>query len=290
MSVLLYGRPYRPQATRMFRRLKANGANSVSLVFPVYTDGYTSTRIYTRPDKTPRPSDLSTLTTLAHRHNLRVLYRPTLDEESLMAAGKWRGSIQPSDTSAWFASYRSILDPFVRTAERSKAEGFSVGVEFSSLENESGQWRATIRAVRRHFKGHVTYGVNWDRPVPPWANRLTYLGVDAFYPLNVGNQASVAQLRNEWSYYLDKLAASYPLRKIVFTEVGVPARVGAHREPWEWDPVGPDDYGMQLRYYTAVCEATRRRLRGLFWWRTTLYEDGSPFDPMGRPASRKLGC
>jgi hypothetical protein len=270
-------------------RLARLNVNSLAIVFPVYTDGLTSDAVRAGPD-TPSADGLSALTRLARAHGFTVMWRPILDEANLLP--DWRGQIKPRDTTAWFQSYGALILGYARLAAQEQVDSVSVGTELNSMEQYVASWRGLLQQVRQVYRGQVTYAYNYATSFQTglWPD-LDFISVDAYFPLDhTPASASEAQMSADWQRWLEELQGfdgSYH-KPIVFTEVGVVPRAGAHLRPWDSTVSGAFDLAEQRDYYQATCEAAPKVVQGLYWWAAglSLPADLQPsdFNPLGRPA------
>ncbi|MFI6289395.1 glycoside hydrolase family 113 [Streptomyces sp. NPDC051018] len=272
------------QARKHARYLVGLGANSVSVSFPFYTGGKTSTRITDGP-KTPSPQRLERVLTVFQEAGLRTTVRPLMDEKSLDPPEGWRGNIEPSSRTAWFTSYRKFLTPYLEVAERRKATTFVVGTELNSMEGAAG-WSGLVAAAEKIYSGEISYDANWDSYVRGRIDMpVKHLGVDAYFPVKVPDSASVDTLVDGWDTWLDKKAAG-PLPKIVIAEAGIGAMNGAYHAPGDFYNKRRLNPAVQATWYTAVCRVVEeRRMAGVYWW--SIYFEDDPFTaPDDRTASR----
>jgi len=243
-------------------------ANSVALAFPIFTDGARPTRVYTEPDFSPDPSTLGVLIAAAKARGLRVTVRPLIDEANItVTPGQWRGSIMPADVGTWFASYRSVLDPYLGAAQAARADEFVVGAELNSLIG-APQWQDVLTDAGARFHGVLSYADNWDF----WAKgkapaAIPVIGLDAYPPQDLPDSATVDQLAAGWTAWLQHRSAA-TLEETVIQEVGIPAQSGAYRKPYSWGADGaaivPE---IQQNWFAAACQSARSlRMPGLYYW------------------------
>ncbi|HEX6208500.1 MAG TPA: hypothetical protein VF058_09115 [Actinomycetota bacterium] len=302
VAVLAYGDEepdaFREKSAAALDRLAELHVNSVSFVFPVVQGDWRATEIGPDPERTPSDEAIRAFIEEAERRGFTVLLRPVLDEESLTPDGKWRGSIEPSDLDAWFASYGRLMKRYAQLSAEAGADILAVGTELTSLQDEAERWRRLIREVRRVFDGQITYATNWDAIGPAYAptfvGALDFLSVDAFFPLEVGEAAAAGEMARGWRPWLRELRRMGPaLRNVVFTEVGVRAQRGAHLKPYVWEHGGETDPETQRRYYAATCRAVGEEIGGLYWWVVDIHhaveaEAVEDFSPMGKPAEEEM--
>jgi hypothetical protein len=193
--------------------------------------------------------------------------------------GLWRGEIDPGSDerwARWFASYTRFVTGWARVAQESRAEMFSIGVEMkSSSQTRVADWLRVIEAIRRDYRGLLTYSANWDEEsqVGFW-DRLDVVGINAFYPLAERPGADLAALRRGAIERATRLEAwaEREQRPVMFTEFGYTARPDPAVRPWEWPDsmVGvPVDERAQAVAYRALLEAFMGRswFVGGFVWR-----------------------
>ena len=225
------------------------------------------------------------------------MLRPILDEQTLMdPQGDWRGTIRPADARHWFASYGALLQQYAQIARADQVEVVDVGTELNSMQGDAAAWRNLIADVRAVYPGQVTYSVNFDFQQLGFADALDFLGIDAYYPLNVPDGASVNQLEGAWLTWISDLnrLGAMAGRPAVITELGVRSEPGAHLKPWVWYTRAVPDMGEQQRYYEASCSAVSQAVAGIYWWLVTLdspYADAlhdTSYDPLGKPAEESI--
>ncbi|TDU78225.1 hypothetical protein [Streptomyces sp. KS 21] len=261
------------QARRQAAYLVGLKANAVSVSFPFYTEGRTSTKL-AAGKSTPTPEHLETVLRVFHETGLRTTVRPTLDEAVLVPPEGWRGNIKPTDKEAWFDSYEALLGPYLDAAQRQQAATFVIGTELNSMEGHPG-WKGLIAAAEKRFKGEVSYDANWDNYVGGHIDvPVKRLGVDAYFPVKVADDAPVDQLVDGWSSWLDKKSKG-PLPRIVLAEAGISAMDGAFHAPGDFYAKRRLNPAVQANWYKAVCQVVReRKMAGVYWW--SVYFDSDP--------------
>lgn len=274
---------------RLLDRLVSLDVNSLAIVFPLYTDGVRSDAVHSGPN-TPSDETLAFLVRQARARGFTIMLRPILDESVL--APDWRGDIRPSRPAAWFASYDPLILSYARLAQREGVESFSIGTELTSMETYVSSWTSLIAQTRQVFSGQITYTFNFGATFQAalWA-AVDFVSIDAYFPLDhTPPSAGAAAMAADWQRWLALVrAANEPYHKsVVFTEVGLVPRTGAHLTPWNNAIGGPFDLNEQRSYYEATCSAVPGAVDGMYWWSTgpTLPGALSPsdFNPLGRPA------
>jgi len=233
-------------------------ANSIAITFPVFTYGITANRIYARPGVTPTPGHIAIFLATAARAHIRVTLRPVLDENALIAQNPaaWRGSIEPTNRTAWFQSYYRLLLPYVRAAQAGHAATFVLATELDSLEGDP-HWPALVRSLRSVYSGQLAYDENYDEFAMDAAHLpVQSHDVDAYPEIGLPPSASVASLTSSWDAWL----GAHPLsvrRELTLSEIGIDAVAGSYAQPWNWDGKGtaPIDAHIQAAWYQAACNA-----------------------------------
>ncbi|MFC4503070.1 MULTISPECIES: glycoside hydrolase family 113 [Streptomyces] len=270
-------------------------ANSVSISFPFVTKNRFADEV-SRGTKTPTPDRLARVLQIFHEAGLRTTVRPLMDEKTLEPDNAWRGSIKPADRDAWFASYEKFLTPYLKAADGEKAATFVIATELNSLQGDP-HWDSLVDDAEKLFTGEVSYDANWDAYVSgPVTMPVRHLGIDAYFPVKVGDDASVQTLVDGWDNWLDRKATG-PLPKITIAEAGIGAMNGAYHAPGDFYTKRAVNPKVQANWYTAVCQVVQERhMSGVYWW--SIYFDDDPntkpddqkasrLDFAGRPQSEK---
>jgi hypothetical protein len=266
----------RAKARRIVDYLITIDANSVALSFPFFTQGPTASSVFATRS-TPSAGRVGIALDEFRRSGLRISLRPLMDEQALLAVSRrsWRGNIQPVDRDAWFASYRKLITPYLEAANRARATTFIIGAEMNSLEGDP-RWRALVSRAKQTFHREIAYAVNWDSYVSrPTQMPVDHLGVDAYFPLEVGDDASTGTLAAGWNRWLDRRATG-PLPGLTLSEVGLPAEDGAYRHPAAWGGTSGRalNLAVQQRWFSAACQVARqRKMAGLYWWKIDFHDD-----------------
>jgi hypothetical protein len=276
----------------------ARGANSVAYSFPIYTDGQRPQRVYPGAE-TPTPAALAKMVAAAHARGLRVTVRPLIDEANLRTPqGGWRGTIRPPRLAAWFDSYRKALRPFLTAAAAAKADEFVLATELTSLQPQHVAWSQLARSASKLFPGTLSYTFNWDARDTQMAPPDGAVGLDLYFAVNLGPDATVDQLANALTQQI--MAKPKALRQVmVAQEVGIAAQDGAYREPWNWGSgnLHQVDPAIQVNWFTAACRAVKRSgLDGIYFWMLDSSVDPKQVDPttegtagfIGRPGEKAI--
>lgn len=268
-------------------------ANAVAFSFPFYVDAIDADAVVTDAT-TPTPDRVALVVEEARRSGLRVTLRPLLDEFALRERDPqdWRGRLDPADRAAWFASYTAFLRPYLELAQREQVATFSVGVEFSLLQDDPG-WAGVVAAAREVYDGEISYSANWDAYAGAVAGvPADVVGIDAYPQLDVAPGSDEDELAAAWVDWLDETRAPRPAT--LLTEVGAAAEAATVDNPAVPERPGePLDVGAQATWFAAACRAARELdMGGLYWWRVPFESDPATADPvadrhdsfLGRPA------
>ena len=138
--------------------------------------------------------------------------------------GAWRGTIQPSNTATWFASYDQLLMGYARLAQKYAVNELVAGTRTllaADLQKPWEQLKSEIQAAG--YEGIISYTLTWNN----WSYvPFSSLGLDAYPSINLGDNATVAQLSALLEQWLDERPLSVRTR-LTIQEAGIP---GAERD------------------------------------------------------------
>ncbi len=276
--------------------LPALHVNTLALVPVWYQATAASTTIAPWPGLSPTDACVLHAITTARRLGLRVVLKPFVDVRD----GTWRALIRPRSWSAWFASYRAFIAHYARLATLGGAWALVVGTEMSSSDvSQPAQWRRVIATARRAFAGPLTYAADWPqyRSIGFWSD-LTWIGIDAYFPLAPGPNPTEGQLLAAWQPWLVQIAAWHPQKPVLLTEIGYRSERGSTADPAVFNRAAPPDPALQVAAFRAAFRALTPQpwLMGAlwFWWDNPSTADhaGGTLDrgytPRGKPAAAVL--
>lgn len=247
---------------------KRDHVNTVVVNAYWFQDHKNSTSItpdYTR--YTPTESSVRKCIRETRKLGMAASVKPLVD----LRDGVFRGEIVPSPK--WWVSYRRFILYWAKIAQQEGAETFSVGCELDGTNGDEAQWRQTITAVRRVFKGKLTYACNFGTETRiRWWDSLDLIGVDAYYALTKLKDPTPEQLEAAWIRRAEALESWLRTAKlskqILFTEVGYRSADGTNSEPWMWGDQPKVDLQEQVDCYEAMFRTlwTRSWWAGLFIW------------------------
>lgn len=190
----------------------------------------------------------------------------------------WRGEIDfGDDEAAWdrfFQSYREFIADQASFAESHGVPLLAVGVELEGSVRFETRWRAVVAAVRKVYRGEITYAANWDRSaaVPFW-DAVDLIGVQAYFPLSEAPNPPAAALAAGWESHLEglrELSRRFSNKPVLFTEIGYNRSAGAARQPWDYSTEDtPDNRALRQRLIAVALESLEEEpvVRGVFWWK-----------------------
>ena len=280
---------WQQEATNEMRGIKSLGANSVSIAFPFYVTGPATNSVFAADLcgepvavpvalQSPSPARLAVLVHAAESVGLQVMLRPLMDESNLDVFDNWRGGIKPTNPAAWFASYESVLKPYLEMAQANKVALFAISSELTSLAT-SGEWRSAIEQALKLYSGQVVFDSSWNvDPSPGDVHKGTAVAQDA-YPLlrKLTTTSTVAQILAAWNNYLLVKPLPAAAGRVTFDEVGIAAVDGDYAAPYD-SPIGAVfNQSIQANWFAAACEfAKAHKLEGLYFWGPNLpYHQGS---------------
>ncbi len=234
---------------------------------------------------------------LAHKNGLSVMLKPHL----WIGRGMYTGLFSLStdkEWKTWEESYSRYILQFARLADSTKAELFCIGTELgAAIKNRPQFWSSLIDSVKRVYRGKLTYAANWDdyKDVPFW-ERLDYIGVDAYFPLDRSTTPSLPSLKKNWiahSEELGEISKRYN-RPILFTEYGYRNVDRTAAEPWK-ENEGDLNNEAQTNSYEALYQtfAGKNWFSGGYVWKWYA-EDGRrrrreiDYTPQNKPAEKTI--
>lgn len=267
-------------ATNQVQAIKALGANSIGLTFPLYTDSITSNAIYTQSTcgtnyQSPSPSQLSTVIKIAEAAKLHVFIRPLLDEVNLQKVNPlyWRGAIEPTNLTTWFANYLTTLTPYLRVAQSDHVSSFALSTELSSL-NKAANWTKFIAAAHKIYTGSLVLTDSWASNSNTVVRSGTSLGIDAYRPVLAATGSwSPAQLLASWDKTLTSVKIP-DISKDTLDEVGIAAKVDAYVAPNGTNgaiSLNNMSQVTQVNWFTMGCAFMKtHKMKGIYYWGATM--------------------
>ena len=239
------------QAAETVAYVNSLNANAISISFPFFMNGTSSTQVRSHPS-TPTPAQLSILVEDARRLGMTVSLRPLLANGSIHRS---RTGWKPVNEAAWFSSYKRFLRPYLILAQNDHVAEFIEGAEFAAFDTAPG-WRSLSNWAKTLYHGTLACAANFSNVPRSICGGITET-VDAYPRVKDGS------LKAGWDNY-DKT-----LRKgTALSEVGIAAAPEAPTKPFEYHwRVSKPDPAVQASWFTAACYAAQREhLSGIYFW------------------------
>ena len=273
------------------------GASHVALVVPLYQTHAGSTHVYLHTRFSPTLETIADTAREARRAGLEVTLFPIIRLAQPRTPNEWRGTLEPSNRDAWFASYGGHVGDLASLANLTGATRLVVGSELSTLDGDLPRWKHLIMLLRAVFPDTLVYSANWDHYRDARVFELVdEIGVVGYFDLREPSEPSdVTALAARWrriARELDADLAGYD-KPFIFTEVGYRSRKNATASPWDETPGGVADPEEQQRGFEAFRQAwtlpgtSAMHFDGLYIW--NWYGYGGPettsYTPRGKPAA-----
>jgi hypothetical protein len=260
-------------------------ANSVSISFPIYTNGNEPSYVYANPSETPSPKQLGEVVAAAKARGFRVTIRPLINQSNLGDA--WRGTIMPNDVSQWFQSYENQILSYAAVAKHYNVNEFVIGSELASLQSDHVYWQDLVNKLKASgYGGEISYDDTWTDLVNVPVDSV---GIDTYPDINLSDSASVGQLSSALTHwFVSNIPAIYA--DTYASEIGIPAESGMFHHPWKWGANSPScmEYkpSEQTKWFAAACTAAKTvGLDGIYYWMldSNTFVDGYDFatEPTG---------
>ncbi|MHB1444104.1 MAG: glycoside hydrolase family 113, partial [Acidimicrobiales bacterium] len=223
----------------------------------------------------------------------------------LSCQGGWRGTIAPSDPSAWWQSYQTFIEHYADIAQAHGATTFFVGSEMSSMEQYTAQWQHLISVTRTHFSGQIGYEENWDvLGQAKFLSDVDVVGISAYFPLDDAASPALSSLLADWTdshasatagqnwvKQVSNLAHSTG-KPILFGEAGYMSGDYAARQPF-LNYLSTTNWQLQSDLYQALLETFSNKSwwDGVVWWEWFLTSDTTSDNdrsPRGKTAEELL--
>ncbi len=249
--------PPNPVDSTCFNNMHRIGAKWVSLI-PFAFSRPGQTMVQFNADRQwwgEREEGIVACIQLAHAANMKVMLKPQV----WIGGGSYTGHFTCENESAWKEWEQSYLKYILHNAiiaENNKADLFCIGTEMDAAVKERPLfWSTLIDAVRKIYKGEITYAANWGsfKEFASW-EKLDYIGIDAYFPLSNAVTPSVDELVNGWQPHFTDIQTFTALKKkpILFTEYGYRSIDKCAKEPWLSNNTGPVNMQAQQNAYEAL--------------------------------------
>jgi hypothetical protein len=296
----------------LLAEIAALDATHVSLVVPLYQEHGGSTQLSLHTRLSPSLAATAEAIRAARRVGLEVMLFPIVRLASPRSPNEWRGTLDPSDRDAWFASYAEVLGDLAALGTMTGVSRLAIGSELSSLDGDHDgdldRWHRLLERIRAVYPGILVYSANWDHyRDAKLLDLVDEAGLVAYFELRSRNGPSDVQaLERRWRELRADITRWRAGRKqpFLFTEVGYRSRAGATSAPWDETGGGAPDLDEQRRAFAAfrnvwapaapvpgaVGDAALIGFAGLYVW--NWYGFGGPntvsYTPRGKPAAAEV--
>jgi len=259
-----------------------------------------------RPEITFGQHDASLIRYLrmARKLGFRILLLPRIESPSFFRPPyPFRADIAMKNELDWilfYENYQHMLLHYAKLAQKEKVDILAVGLEYrKSIQLHPGRWKEMIAAVRKVFRGRLTYSANWWKEyeeVEFW-DSLDLIGIGAYFEVAKKASEEISRLLRHWlpiKKHLRKLSKKFG-KPVLFSEMGYPSFADAGRYPWKWQ--GNNKRKLDTKHQADCYEAMFRSFfgegwfAGLFIWRfytSHLYMNAWEYTPEGKPAEEVI--
>jgi hypothetical protein len=259
-------------------------------------------------NNSPTDSDVIAAIQELHAKGLKVMLKPHVDASD----GSWRGTFQPSDVNAWFASFNTFVTHWALLAQQQGVEMLCFGTEYRDLSGAANlaNWTTVIGNIRAIYPspGLLAYAANATASgdeftsVSFWS-QVDVIGLDGYFPLTNHDDPTVAELVAAWSNNkngdnplaaVTNFAGAHPTQPVIFTEIGYRSVAGTNTAPYDFTLTGAVDYTEQQNCAEAMYEVWSQFpvvLKGKFWWAWPVPPPGptdTDYNPRNKPAQTVL--
>jgi len=242
-----------------------------------------------------RSEGLRTMINMAKKKGLKVMLKPHL----WLGHGAFTGTYAPDPTIGWEPFEESYADYVLQCAELAAdldVDLFCIGTELQRfVQQRTNFWQILIDRIGNVYRGPLTYAANWDEVMhfPLW-KRMSFIGVDGYFPLCSVEEPTLDQLKNGWLPHLEQLASLSKRndRSVLFTELGYCCTTTCSAEPWKEDRDAVRSESAQAVAYKAFFEVFHEQswYAGCFIWKWFAdagqreERHGVGFSPQGKEA------
>ena len=286
------------KSDKSLEKVKSINTEWAAILATWYQDSCFATKIFPTTN-TPSDESVKRAVERAHSLGMKAMVKPHLDIISTDEGG-WRGEIacvREPDWKKWFESYKKFILHYAKIAEDTKAEMFCIGTELTSTTTpeHTDAWRDIISAIRKVYKGKLTYAANWSEEylhIRFW-DALDYAGIDAYFPLSSKDDPTYEDLMKGWERWVPEIETWQATinKPVIFPEVGYHSATGAARHPWQHELGMGVDMELQVTCYKALVDTFWGKdwFYGLYWWNwgTDVRMGGKSnrdFTPQNKPA------
>lgn len=172
---------------------------------------------------------------MLHMNGIKVMIKPQI----WIWKGEFTGTLKMNSEEHWQqleVSYDDFILTYAELAQDTNADLFCIGTELEQFVKARPEyWKKLIQKIRKVYNGKLTYAANWDEyPKVTFWEDVDYIGIDAYFPLSEEKTPTVAQLREGWQKWKEKIAllSKEKNRQVIFTEFGYRSMDYTAKKPW----------------------------------------------------------
>jgi 4-amino-4-deoxy-L-arabinose transferase-like glycosyltransferase len=274
----------RADGRRVARYIRGLGARSLGLVWNLCDPSLRSDVVRRCPESLSSP-DVRAIVAAAQRAGLTVQLRPIIrtgPPSGWNAPNRsWEGFIRPRSQHAWFGRLLHAEKPYLKILVGMNGAQFVVGTELRGLAS-SRYWPTFLSRARQVCQCGVSVSASTGDYKKGRTARGSELGVDWYPSLRVVPNASQQAVTGAFEASLADIPRPV-LARTSLDEESIRATAGAYRHPQAWGDRGRYDPRVQVRYFTAACQAVLRyQMRAVYFYEIPLNDN--PAHPFTFPA------
>ena len=240
------------------------GANTIAITPTSFIYDKNSTNIY-RTSKTEPDADVAQALIDANANGFKTVLKPHID----LGTGEWRGRLDPPNKTAFFDNYKKYIVDYAKIAQKGGADILVLGTELDHLAHSEhrGEWREIIDAVRKVYKGDLTFASNWDGKAEIW-DMVDIIGINPYVKLDTDGNGSVSEYARAFKspirdgFLSSQIGGKSPFdfwkglaekykKPVMFTEVGYRSVDRAATDPASFRLNGAKDENEQAQLFEA---------------------------------------
>jgi hypothetical protein len=260
-------------------RMKGDGINTGTIDVWWDVDKQDSSSVH--PGSiTPSDADLVVAIQRVKTAGMKVMFEPKVWCPSCQPM-HWRGILKPKNRTAFFESYRKMINHYADLSQQSGVDVYFIGSEMNTLQDATDEWKRTAQEARQRYKGRLAYEVNWDvwNEVKFW-DAVDVVSVSAYFPLSDLESPTVEELKAGWQASRAKEFKGHTWAKnmatlarttgkqVLFGECGYLSSTYAARKPYDESQRFDPDQQVQANAYQALLETFDHESwwMGVVWW------------------------
>lgn len=254
--------------------LKSVEANMASVLMTCHTQNVKTNDISCTSANSPKKDKLLNLIHELKKNHFMISLRLYVDSED----GQWRALWEPEDKEEAFKNLKNTLVEYAEFAQNASVEVFVIGAELEKLTRPiyKNKWIEIISAIRKVYKGKLTYGANsnissYETAEYQWVNfwdQLDFVGIDHYPPYE--GVPTLENLVKHNKDFIKKYNSIAQGKKIYFNEIGFPSAKNGIKKPyeWKWDTTETLDYNQQAINFKSFLVSTKNEnVIGAALWR-----------------------